>query len=142
MTAIELDPVLDRYGKEFLILDFNHLFFAATLREEIWLLRRRNDPALLASILAAARELPIHGVAPDRDLATYSGGEQAVLACLLAIALIRANGVRGVKVLLFNLMDSLSEQSRSRLAVHFADSRAAQGTRFFVNQGERIEAVP
>ena len=142
MTTIGLDLVLDQYGEAFLILDFNHLFFAATLREELWLLRRRNDPALLDSILAAARAIPIHGVAPDRDLATYSGGEQAILACLLAIAVIRANGVRSVKVLLFNLMDSLSEQSRSRLAVHFADSHAAQGTRFFVNQGARIEAVP
>ena len=109
MAIYNLDGLLDKYSGEFLILEFNHLFISSSIREEVWLLQRKNDSQLIDKIVQAAREFGIQEVSDDRDFETYSGGEKAILACLLALVLIDDRKIHGLKLLLNNVLDSVSE---------------------------------
>ena len=75
MAIYNLDAILNRYDDGFLILEFNHLFISSSIREEVWLLQRRADPALVAEIMREAQEFSIYDVKADKDFDTYSGGQ-------------------------------------------------------------------
>ena len=47
------------------------------------------------------------------------------------MALVRAGGIGGVKLLLNNVMDSISGENRRRLRARFADMAASHGLRLF-----------
>ncbi|NLS77192.1 MAG: hypothetical protein GXY76_08035 [Chloroflexi bacterium] len=123
MTIHKLDDLLAAYGGDYLVVDFNHLFISSTLREEAWLLRQGDDPALIARVVEQAQSFGIHNAAADRELGTYSGGEQAILACLLLLAATEAKGLCGVRVLLYNVLDSLSGDNRRALVARFLAAR-------------------
>ena len=90
MAIYDLDAILNRYGDGFLILEFNHLFISSSIREEVWLLQRRADPVLVENIMREAEEFSIYDVKADKDFDTYSGGQKAILGCLLTLAVIRS----------------------------------------------------
>jgi hypothetical protein len=141
MTIYNLNNVLSHYGDDYLILDFNHLFISSTIREEIWLLQRKNDSALLDKIMREAREFNIYEASADRDFETYSGGQRAILACLLTLAVIRDQKVHGLKLLLNNILDSVSEANRSNLSEKFKQIHATHEVRLFAAGEDRIQEI-
>ena len=62
MAIYNLDGLMDKYSGEFLILEFNHLFIASSIREEVWLLQRKKDSPLIDKIMQAAREFNIQSI--------------------------------------------------------------------------------
>ena len=141
MAIYRLDDLLDRYNGEFLILEFNHLFISSSIREEVWLLKRQNDSPLIDKVMQAAREFDIHEVSADRDFETYSGGQKAIIACLLTLALIGDRKIRGLKLLLNNILDSISEENRSRLLRKFEEIRSISGIKVFTEKNGRIQEI-
>ncbi|MBT8332612.1 MAG: hypothetical protein KJP06_09845, partial [Deltaproteobacteria bacterium] len=81
MRIYDLAGLLEQYGDQCLILEFNHLFVASSIREEVWLLQRKNDLALIDRILEKAATFDLLEVDADRDFETYSGGQKAILGC-------------------------------------------------------------
>jgi hypothetical protein len=141
MTIYNLDGLLDRYSGEFLILEFNHLFISSSIREEVWLLQRKNDLPLIDKIVRAARGFNIFEVSEERDFETYSGGQKAILACLLIIALIKDRKIHGLKLLLNNILDSVSEENRSKLMQKFEEIRPIQNIRLFTAKDGDIQEI-
>ncbi|MBW2468698.1 MAG: hypothetical protein JRE62_05325, partial [Deltaproteobacteria bacterium] len=115
MRIYNLASLLEQYGDQFFILEFNHLFVASSIREEVWLLQRKNDLALIDRIIQQAAGFNLLEVDADRDFETYSGGQKAILGCLLTLELIRARGIEGLNVLLSNILDSISDDNRVKL---------------------------
>jgi hypothetical protein len=141
MAIYNLDGLLDKYSSEFLILEFNHLFISSSIREEVWLLQRKNDSALIDKIMQAAREFNIHEVSDDRDFETYSGGQKAILGCLLTLALIGDRKIHGLKLLLNNILDSVSEENRSKLVQKFEEIRPTHNIRLFTEKDGHIQEI-
>jgi len=141
MAIYNLNDVLSNYGDDYLILDFNHLFISSSIREEIWLLQRKNDSALLDNIMQEAREFSIYEASADKDFETYSGGQKAILACLLTLAVIRDQKVTGLKLLLNNILDSISETNRSGLSKKFEQIHAIHEMRLFTAEDGRIREI-
>lgn len=141
MAIYNLDGLLDQYNGEFLILEFNHLFISSSIREEVWLLKRQNDSPLIDKIVQAAREFDIHEVSDDRDFETYSGGQKAIIACLLTLALISDRKICGLKLLLNNILDSISEENRSKLMLKFEGIRSTSGIKVFTEKNGRIQEI-
>jgi len=141
MAIYKLDELLKEHGDDFLILDFNHLFIATTLREEVWLLQQRDDTALIDEVVQRAAAFGIRDAGPDRDMDTYSGGEQAILACLLTMAAIRAKALRGVNLLLYNVLESLSDDNRAALTAQFEYMYSTHHVGVFANDGDRVAKV-
>jgi hypothetical protein len=141
MAIYNLDVILDKYGDRYLILDFNHLFISSSIREEVWLLQRKNDPALIDWIIQQAAEFRFLEVDPDRNFTTYSGGQQVILGCLLTMALIRAQECRGLKLLLNNVLDSVSEENRAILMQSFETICASHDIRLFTQQEEQLVEI-
>ena len=141
MAIYNLDNLLDKYSGEFLILEFNHLFISSSIREEVWLLQRKNDSALIDKIMQAAREFNIHEVSDDRDFETYSGGQKAILGCLLTLALIGDRKIHGLKLLLNNILDSVSEENRSKLVQKFEEIRPTHNIRLFTEKDGHIQEI-
>jgi hypothetical protein len=141
MAIYNLDGLLDKYSGEFLILEFNHLFISSSIREEVWLLQRKNDSPLIDKIVQAAREFGIQEVSGERDFETYSGGEKAILACLLALALIADRKIHGLKLLLNNVLDSVSEENRTKLVQKFAEIRPTHNIKLFAEKDGHIQEI-
>ena len=141
MAIYNLDGLLHKYSKEFLILEFNHLFISSSIREEVWLLQRKNDSALIDKIIKAAREFSIQEVNDERDLETYSGGQKAILACLLTLAMIDDRKIHGLKLLLNNVLDSVSEENRSKLWHKFEEIRPTHNIRLFTEKDGHIQEI-
>lgn len=138
MAIYNLNDLLDKYSDEFLILEFNHLFISSSIREEVWLLQRKNDVPLIDKILRVAREFNVHEVSAERDLETYSGGQKAILACLLTLTLIGDRKIHGLKLLLNNILDSVSEENRSKLVHKFEQIRSNLNIRLFKEKDGHI----
>jgi DNA repair exonuclease SbcCD ATPase subunit len=141
MAIYNLDGLLDKYSGEFLILEFNHLFISSSIREEVWLLQRKNDSLLIDKIVRAAREFNVHEVSDERDFETYSGGQKAILACLLTLALIGDRKIHGLKLLLNNILDSVSEENRSKLVQKFEEIRSTHNIKLFTEKDGHIREI-
>jgi hypothetical protein len=141
MAIYNLDAILNKYGDGFLILEFNHLFISSSIREEVWLLQRRADPALVAEIMREAKEFSIYDVNADKDFDTYSGGQKAILGCLLTLAVIRSQKIHGLKLLLNNVLDSLSDDNRLKLFSKFEEIRSTHDTRLFTDKKDHIQEI-
>lgn len=141
MAIYELDDLLDKYSGEFLILDFNHLFISSSIREEVWLLQRKNDSSMIEKLMQDAREFNIHDVSDDRDLETYSGGQKVILACLLTLALIVDRKIYGLKLLLTNILDSVSADNRSKLIERFNEIGSSRDIELFTEKNGHIQKI-
>ena len=114
MAIYNLDGLLDKYSGEFLILEFNHLFISSSSIQE---------------------------VSGERDFETYSGGEKAILACLLALALIADRKIHGLKLLLNNVLDSVSEENRTKLVQKFEEIRPTHNIKLFAEKDGHIQEI-
>jgi len=141
MAIYDLDAMLNRYGDAYLILEFNHLFISSSIREEVWLLQRRADPALVEKIMREAQAFGIYDVNADKDFDTYSGGQKAILGCLLTLAVIRSQKIHGLKLLLYNVMDSLSDDNRLKLLSKFEEMRTTHDIRLFTGKKNGIHEI-
>jgi len=141
MAIYDLDALLDKYSDEFLILDFNHLFVSSSIREEVWLLQRKNDSVLIDKILRTAGEFNIEEVSGSRDFETYSGGEKAILACLLVLAVISDRKLQGRKLLLNNILDSISDKNRTQLIAKFEEVCSVHNIRLFTQRDGRLREI-
>jgi len=141
MAIYNLNALLDRYSDEFLILEFNHLFVSSSIREEVWLFQRKNDSGLIDRIIQTAREFNIHEVSGGRDFETYSGGQKAILACLLMLAVICDRKIYGLKLLLKNILDSISDKNRAQLIGKFEEVRSTQNIRLFTERDGHIQEI-
>ena len=141
MAIYDVNGILNEYGNGFLILDFNHLFISSSIREEVWLLQQKNDSSLINHIMQEAREFNIHEVKADKDFETYSGGQKAILGCLLTLAVIRDRKIQGLKLLLTNILDSISEENRFKLTQKFEDIRSTHNIGFFTEKDGDIEDI-
>lgn len=141
MAIYKLKQLLNQYGNDYLVIEYNHLFVSDSIREEVWLLRCKNDEKLVEEIIQAAREFDIHDVSGDRAFYTYSGGQQAILGCLLVLTAIRAGEIHGRKLLLNNIMNSISDENHLKLHRRFGQIRATHAVRFFITDNGRIEEI-
>jgi hypothetical protein len=141
MAIYNLDAMLNTYGDEYLILEFNHLFISSSIREEVWLLQRTDDDAMVKKIMQEAEEFDIHDACGDKDFDTYSGGQKAILGCLLIIAVIRNRKINGLKLLLNNVLDSVSEDNRSKLFTKFEAVRSTHNIRLFTNKKDHFQEI-
>jgi hypothetical protein len=141
MSIYNLGPILNEFGDGYLILEFNHLFISSSIREEVWLLQRRADPALVKEIMREAEEFNIHDVKADKNFDTYSGGQKAILGCLLTLAVIRSQKIHGLKLLLNNVLDSLSDDNRLKLFSKFKEIRSSHDIRLFTTTKDRIQEI-
>ena len=141
MAIYDLDGLLGKYSDEFLILEFNHLFISSSIREEVWLLQRKNDSSMIDKVIQAAREFGIHDVSADREFETYSGGQKAILACLLTLALIRDRKINGLKLLLNNILDSISAENRSKLLQKFKEICSTRDIKLFTEKNGCIQGI-
>lgn len=141
MAIYDLSATLSEYGDRFLILEFNHLFISSSIREEVWLLQRKDDPPLINKVIQAAREFGIREVNGERDFETYSGGQKAILACLLTLELIVDRKIHGLKLLLNNVLDSVSEENRSKLIQKFEEFRPTHNVRLFSKKDGHLREI-
>jgi hypothetical protein len=141
MPIYGLKRLLKDFGKEYLVLEYNHLFVSDTIREEIWLFQGKNDTELIKEILEASAAFSILDADADRPFHTYSGGQQAILACLLVMAAIRAGKQQGVKLLLHNIIDSISEENRGILYERFQEIQDTNSVNLYYTLNGGIEKI-
>ncbi len=103
-------------GLDYCVIDTHNLFVCATLEDEILVLG--GKPELLASLAAQCQNLGV-SLEPRRKLASYSGGEQAIICALLLLALLPKQPVR---VLFVHLLETLSPANRKKLVHAFSSS--------------------
>ena len=141
MAIYNLGEILNTYGDGYLILEFNHLFISSSIREEVWLLQRTDDDAMVKKIMHEAKEFDIHDAKGDKDFDTYSGGQKAILGCLLIIAVIRNRKINGLKLLLNNVLNSVSDDNRSKLFTKFEGIRSTHNIRLFTDKNDHIQEI-
>ena len=141
MVIYNLNEILKTYGDGFLILDFNHLFISSSIREEIWLLQRTDDVAKVKEIMHEAKEFEIHDAKENKDFETYSGGQKAIIGCLLIIAVIRDRKINGLRLLLNNVLDSVSQDNRLKLINKFRALRSTHNIRLFTHKKDHIQEI-
>ena len=141
MAFYRLESMLERYAQDFLVLEINHLFVSTTLREEIWLLQQTEDADILRQIISQARQFDLTEIDADRNLDTYSGGQQAIIACLLVMAAITDRRIHDLRLLLVNVMESISRKNRRRLTAAFGQLKTANGIRIFTGDIETLEEL-
>ena len=138
MAIYLLGSMLDKYADTYLVLEFNHLFVSSTLREEIWLLQKKNDDDFLRQLVNKAQAFNLNEVAPDRNFGTYSGGQKAILACLLLITAITVRNIHNLQILLINVFESISDEIRTMLSAEFDRIRSTNGIRIFTTNRSQI----
>jgi hypothetical protein len=134
MAIADLKTIIQQYDGEYLIVEFEHLFISATLREEVWLLQSKNDRQLMEEVVDAATGFHMLEVDPDRNLESYSAGQQAILACLLTIAVIRNRNRQGLKLLLNHVLESISPANQQLLLSGFKALCLSHRMRLFVTE--------
>ena len=107
----------------------------------MWLLRRKPDIALVEEIMREAKEFGIYDMNQDKNFDTYSGGQKASLGCLLTLALIRSRKIDGLKLLLNNVLDSLSDDNRFKLLTKFEEIRLTLHIRLFSGEKNQIQEI-
>ncbi len=141
MAIYNLGAILNTYGDGYLILEFNHLFISSSIREEVWLLQRTDDDVMVKTIMHEAEEFDIYDASGDKDFDTYSGGQKAILGCLLIIAVIRNRKIHGLKLLLNNVLDSVSKDNQSKLLNKFETIRSSHKIQLFIDRKGHIQEI-
>jgi hypothetical protein len=92
-------------------------------------------------IMREAKEFGIYDMNEDKDFDTYSGGQKAILGCLLTLAVIRSQEIHGLKLLLNNVLDSLSDDNRSKLLTKFEEIQSTRHIRLFSSEKSHIQEI-
>ncbi len=118
--------------QDYCVLDTHNLFVCSTLEDEILVLGGR--PELLVQLGGQCKKFGLE-LEPDRDLASYSGGEQAIICALLLLALLPRQPVR---ILFVHLLETLSDTNR-KLLIHTFHSTLPEAELFcFTLLGPRL----
>ena len=133
--------MLDRYAKDFLVLEINHLFISSTLREEIWLLQKKEDAHFLRRIMDKCQDYGLEEIVADRNFETYSGGQKAIVACLLVMAAVEYHRIRDLCLLLVNVLESISGENRRKLSADFRHLKTSHRFRVFTGGREHPEEL-
>ncbi len=141
MAIYQLGSMLDTYADAYLVMEINHLFVSSTLREEIWLLQKKNDEDFLQQLVNKARAFHLNEVEGDRNFETYSGGQKAILACLLMMTAIAVRNIHNLRILLINVFESISEETRRKLSAEFQRLSGTNGIRVFTADREQLEEL-
>jgi hypothetical protein len=141
MAIYRLQSMLERFAEDFLLLEVNHLFISSTLREEIWLLQKTDDADLLQRIIDMARNYGIDEVGADRNFETYSGGQKAIIACLLVMAVIDFHNIRNLRILMINVLESIGSENRRQLAADLQQLKTSHRIRVFTGSTEQLEQL-
>ncbi len=141
MAIYDLGSILKKFGDDYLILDYNHLFISSSLQEEIWLLQREDDADLLRELVLEVRNFDLTEVHAERDFDTYSGGQKAILGCVLLMLIIRKKNIRGLKLLLNNIIESLSDENRRALFKKLRQIRSDQDVQCFGHKQGTVEPL-
>lgn len=104
-----MDTILESYSTNFCVIDANNLFVCSTVGDEVLLYRAGST--VLDTLILQCADLGI-ALDPERAVRTYSGGEQAMLCCLLISLLVPSKPVR---VLLVRIIETLSAANASRM---------------------------
>lgn len=105
---------IKQYGHVYLVLDMHNLFVSTTMDDEILIFN--GSDTLKKNLASTARDFKINW-SGQRPLSSYSGGEQAILGCLLVMHLAPK---KPLKILLVHILETLSEQNRKNLLTKFA----------------------
>ena len=141
MAIYLLGSMLDTYADAYLVMEINHLFVSSTLREEIWLLQKKNDDDFLQQLVNNAQAFNLNEVAGDRNFGTYSGGQKAILACLLMITAINVRNIHNLRILLINVFESISDETRRMLSAEFDRLRSTNGIRIFTTDRSQLREL-
>jgi hypothetical protein len=121
------------YGSAYCVIDTDNLFVGTTLEDELLLLGA--DESVLADIREDCARLGLQ-VDAGRKLATYSGGEQAIIGCLTLMRLLPREPLR---ILLVHVLETLSPRNRELLLRRF-DSVLPAARLFTLEAGAPREA--
>lgn len=141
MAIYQLQSMLDRYADDYLVLEINHLFVSSTLREEIWLLQKTEDADLLQQVIRRGRAYGLAEISADRNLETYSGGQKAIVACLLVMTAVACRNIRNLRILLINVLESISGETRRQLIEDFQQLTTSHRIRVFTGGGEQTGQI-
>ncbi|NLW80759.1 MAG: hypothetical protein GXY42_03690 [Desulfovibrionales bacterium] len=113
MPGMTHDTIAE-FGAGYCVIDIHSLFVCATLEDEILVLGAGD--ALFADLKTDALSF---GFVPDRGrrLDSYSGGEQAILCCLLLMRLLPRDPLQ---IMLVRVLETLSPKNRELLLLKFA----------------------
>ena len=103
--------------------------------------QRTDDDAMVETIMHEAEDFDIHDATGDKDFDTYSGGQKAILSCLLIIAIIRNRKINGLKLLLNHVLDSVSEDNQTKLLIKFEAIRSTHQIRLFIDKKDHIQEI-
>lgn len=120
---------LAEYGRDYCVIDTHNLFVGTTLEDEILLLGADDD--LLASLVRECARFGLR-IEPGRKIASYSGGEQVIICCLLLMAVLPQ---RPLRVLLVHVLETLSPRNREQLLEAFDASIPLAGLFFLTPDG-------
>ena len=141
MAIYQLHSMLDRYAKDHLVLEINHLFISSTLREEIWLLQKKEDAHFLRRIMDKCQDYGLEEIGADRNFETYSGGQKAIVACLLVMAAVACHNIRNLRILLINVLESISGENRRQLTADFRQMKTSHHIRVFTGGSGQVEQI-
>ena len=105
------------FWADFCVIDTHNLFVCATLEDEILVLG--GDADVFPRLVDDARAFGLVP-RPRRRLDSYSGGEQAILCCLLLMRLLPPSPR---PILLVRILETLSARNRDILLRLFAANR-------------------
>lgn len=141
MSLPSLNHTLARLGRSYLVVDIHCLFVAASLREEVWLYSQREESELLNEVCRLAETFRIRDVTPDRELVTYSGGEQAIIACLLIMTLIESFDLKQLQLLFCGVLESISHANRQLLYRYFRNIVTTHGIGIHYMRDNQVREV-
>lgn len=133
-----MEEILAKYHEQYLLLGFDHTFLSTTLPEEALLFGIRQPEALVNEVKELF--LPFkEDFAIGQSINKLSGGENAIL-CLIFYSCLAKYLHKPVKILLYNLMESLSQLNRTKLQKalkHYS----TYGIRFYILKNNEVQEI-
>lgn len=105
--------VLENWHQQYLVLDFDHAFLANTIAEELILYDVADSGKVKSKIATMFRNFK-KDYEDSRSVNELSGGEKAILVCIVYAVLIEIKNKKA-NLLLCNILESLSQNNRDKL---------------------------
>jgi hypothetical protein len=112
---MEVQDVYEKFSRSYLIIHFDSLFAATCLKDEAVLLVARNANRLLNEAKEILKKEFDIDMDAERDLETYSGGEQVIIACVSIFLSLKILHKCDCHVLLVNSLESLNTKKMRTL---------------------------
>jgi len=111
---MEISEIIDSYGKDYLILDFDSIFITDKIEDEmIMYFPKKNLKEALRDFEAMLLKLfNISSYDRGKSLSKYSGGERSIICFCLITIVIKKNIIHNLKIIFNNIIESLSTNNR------------------------------